>query len=193
MAKPVAPAIKGNVLVSRLAFVRGRGGDGAVDAVLSRLSRQDQDALRGWILPIGWYPLDLNLRLDAAIAAVLSPEDRSRVFLEMGRASAESSLNGPQRPYVKEGDPHFLLANSARLYATYYAVGRREYERTGETSAVLRTYDAEGVNATDCLTVVGWHLRAIELSGGKDVKIVETQCRVRGDPCCEYTCSWRMA
>lgn len=191
MAKPVAPAIKGNVLISRLAFVRERGGEPAVEAVLSRLSRQDQDALRGWILPVGWYPLDLNLRLDDAIAGVLSPEDRSRVFVEMGRASAEASLGGAQKPYVKEGDPHFLLANSARLYATYYAVGRREYERTGDTSAVLRTHDAEGVNATDCLTVVGWHQRAIELSGGRDVKVVETQCRTRGDPVCEYTCTWR--
>lgn len=192
MAKPVAPAIKGNVLISRLAFVRERGGEPAVEAVLSRLSRQDQDALRGWILPIGWYPLDLNLRLDDAIAGVLSPEDRSRVFVEMGRASADASLGGSQKPYVKEGDPHFLLANSARLYATYYAVGRREYERTGDGSAVLRTLDAEGVNATDCLTVVGWHQRAIELSGGRDVKVVETRCRTRGDPFCEYTCTWRM-
>ncbi len=192
MTKPAAPGIKGNVLLARLEFVRGKGGPAAVDTVLSRLSKADQDVLRGWILPIGWYPLELNLRLDDAIAAVLSPEDRSRVFLEMGRASADANLGGPQRPFVKEGDPHFLLANSPRIYAAYYASGRREYERTGETSAVLTTHDAESVTATDCLTVVGWHVRAIELCGGKNVKVVEARCRAKGDPVCEYRCTWTM-
>lgn len=190
MSKPVGPGIKGNVLLSRLKYVRERGGQAAFDAVMARLSPEDQAAFRGWILPIGWYPLELNLRLDDAIAAVLSPDDRTRVFLEMGRASAEANLNGPQKPYLRQGDPHFLLASAPRIYAAYYAVGRREYQRTGDRSATLRTYDAESVTATDCLTVVGWHVRAIELCGGKDAKVVETRCRTRGDACCEYQCAW---
>jgi uncharacterized protein (TIGR02265 family) len=187
-----APQIKGNVLASRLEYVRAKGGEPAVEAVLARLPAADQEVLRGWILPISWYPLELNLRLDDAIAAVLSPHDRSRVFLDMGRASADASLPGPQRPYVKAGDPHFLLRSSPQIYGAYYRVGRRTYERTGECSAVLRTFDAESVTATDCLTVVGWHERAIELSGGKDVRVVERKCRARGDPNCEYACEWTM-
>jgi uncharacterized protein (TIGR02265 family) len=190
MPPPAGPRIKGNVLLSRIAFVRGHGGEEALQAVLSRLPAADQAILRGWILPISWYPLALNLRLDDAIAGVLSPEDRSRVFLEMGRASADANLKGPHRPFVKPGDPHFLLASAPQIYAAYYGVGRRTYERTGETAAVLRTFDAESVTPTDCLTVVGWHVRAIELCGGKDVRVAETRCRSRGDPHCEYHCTW---
>jgi hypothetical protein len=184
-ASAPAPQIKGNVLASRLGFVRARGGEPAVDAVLARLPPADRDVLRGWILPISWYPIDLNLRLDDAIAAVLSPQDRARIFIEMGRASADASLLGAQRPY-------FLLRTAPQIYTSYYRVGRRTYERTGECSAVLRTFDAESVTATDCLTVVGWHQRAIELSGGTDVRVVERRCRARGDPNCEYACEWTM-
>jgi len=190
MTQPVAPSIKGNVLLARLEFVRERGGEPAVGAVLARLGRRDQEVLRGWILPIAWYPLDLNLRLDDAIAAVLSPEDRARVFVEMGRASADANLGGAQRPFVKEGDPHFLLANVPRIFSAYYAQGRSEYARTGDTSAVIRTHDAEVVTASDCLTAVGFYARAIERSGGEDVKVVETRCRARGDPFCEWRCEW---
>ncbi len=184
------PRIKGHVLLSRLAYVRERGGEPALETVLARLPQADRDALRGWILPIAWFPLELNLRLDDAIATVFSPEDRTRVFLEMGRASADANLGGSQKPFVKEGDPHFLLSSAPRIYAAYYQVGRREYEKTGPTSAVLRTYDAESVTAADCLTVVGWHERAIALCGGKEPTVVETRCRARGDPHCEYRCSW---
>jgi len=66
------------------------------------------------------------------------------------------------------------------------------YEKTGDCSAVLRTYDAESVTAEDCLTVVGWHVRAIELCGGRTVEVVETLCRARGAPYCEYRCTWQV-
>jgi uncharacterized protein (TIGR02265 family) len=187
-----APGIKGNVLLSRLRYVRERGGEEAFEQVMARLTPEDQKILRGWILHISWYPFELNQRLDAAIARVFSPDDKSRVFLEMGRASAEANLAGPQKPFLRDGDPHAMLSNAGKIYAAYYQAGRRTYEKTGERSGVLRTFDAESYSATDCLTVVGWHERAVELCGGKDVKIVETRCRARGDPNCEYALSWEL-
>ncbi len=192
MAKPATPGIKGGVILSRLKYVREMGGEPALQAILGRLPPADAKVLSGWVLPISWYPLDLYLRLDDAIASVMSPHDRRSVFLAMGRASADANLSGPQRPFVREGDPHFLLQAAPQIYAAYYAVGRRTYERAGPTSGVLTTHDAENVTETDCLTVVGWHLRAIELCGGKDVQVVETRCRARGDAVCEYRCQWAM-
>jgi uncharacterized protein (TIGR02265 family) len=182
--------IKGAVLQSRIKFVRDVAGEPGLAKVLASLPPADREVLTGSILTVLWYPLDLNLRLDAAIAAALSPDDRSRVFLELGRASAEQNLTTVHRAYVRDGDPHFLLSNAPLVYAAYYAAGRRTYQKLGEKAAVLRTFDAETISATDCLTVVGWHRRAIELCGGHDVKVEETQCRARGAPHCEYRCEW---
>ena len=189
-ASPTGSRIKGHILLSRLQYVRDAAGEARLQEVLARLPAEDRATLSGMLLPVAWYPLDLNLRLDGAIAAVLSPDDKARVFLEMGRASAERNLNGVHRPYVREGDPHFLLSAAPRIYAAYYAVGSRTYEKLGEKAAVLRTFGAETVSATDCLTVIGWHRRAIELCGGQAVKVEETQCRARGAPHCEYRCEW---
>ncbi len=185
-----AARVKGNILTSRLAFVRGRGGEALLGKVLGRLPADDQRALKGTLLVTSAYPLELNLRLDNAIAAELSPGDRQRVFIEMGRASAEMSLSGPQRGFLRAGDPHGLLAYTEAIYSYYYSVGRRIYQKTGPTSACLTTFDAEGVTETDCLTVVGWHERAIELSGGSNVRVSHPQCRVRGALHCEYLIDW---
>jgi uncharacterized protein (TIGR02265 family) len=182
--------IKGHILLSRLQYVRETAGEARLATVLASLPAEDRAVLTGMLLPVTWYPLGLNLRLDNAIATVLSPDDRARIFLEMGRASAEQNLKGVHRPYVREGDPHFLLSAAPRIYAAYYAVGHRTYEKLGEKAAVLRTLGAETVSATDCLTVIAWHQRAIELCGGRDVKVEETQCRARGAPHCEYRCEW---
>jgi len=187
---PPSSRIKGTVLISRLNLVRQQGGQPRVDEVLKRLPAEDQALLRRLILPINWYPLELNLRLDAAIADVLSPEDRTRAFMEMGRASADENLKGAQHVFVRPGDPQFLLSQAPQIYRFYYATGSRTYEKTGPRSAILRTFGAENVTETDCLTIVGWHQRAIELSGGRAVRVLHPRCVAKGAPHCEYSCNW---
>jgi uncharacterized protein (TIGR02265 family) len=182
--------IKGGVLISRLNMLRHHGGQARVDEVLRRLPPEDQAVLRKMILPIAWYPLELNLRLDSAIAEVMSPEDKRQAFIDMGRASAEEALHGAQHVFVRPGDPQFLLSQAPQIYRFYYAVGSRTYERTGDSAAVLRTFGAEDVTETDCLTIIGWHERAIELSGGRSVRISHPVCRARGGAHCEYHFAW---
>jgi uncharacterized protein (TIGR02265 family) len=167
-----------------------QGGAARVQSVLQRLPPADRKVLEGVIMPIGWYPLELNLRLDAAIAEVLSPRDRNKAFIEMGRASAEDNLNGPHHVFIRKGDPHFLLSHAPEIYRLYYAVGSRTYEKTGPRSGVLRTMGAGSVTTDDCLTIIGWYQRAIEMSGGRDVRIDHTRCRARGNSHCEYHCAW---
>lgn len=185
-----AARIKGSVLITRINLLVKQGGMGRLQQVLQRLPPADREILEGVIMPIGWYPLALNIRLDAAIAHVLSPRDRDKAFVEMGRASAEEKLNGPHHVFIRKGDPHFLLSHAPEIYRLYYAVGARSYEKTGPHSAVLRTVGAESVTEADCLTIIGWYERAIEMSGGREVRIIHTKCRARGSGHCEYHCAW---
>src|SRR3954451_159023 len=101
-----AARIKGSVLIARLKLLAKQGGTGRVEAVLQRLPPADHKVLEGVIMPIGWYPLELNLRLDSPIAEALSPRDRNKAFVDMGRASAEDNLNGPHHVFIRKGDPH---------------------------------------------------------------------------------------
>jgi uncharacterized protein (TIGR02265 family) len=182
--------IKGAVLIARLDFIRNRGGEQGLKQVLARLPEADRQVLGGMLVRVGWYPLDLHLRLDGAIADALSPGNPSEIFLEMGRASAETNLNGPQAPFVKKGDPHYLLRNAPQVYSAYHDTGRRTYEQAGERAAILRTFDAEIVDARDCLTTLGWIERAVEISGARAPKATETRCRARGDLHCEVHVAW---
>jgi uncharacterized protein (TIGR02265 family) len=190
MAGDSAARVKGSIIVSRLRWLRDRGGDALVAKVLSRLPPDEAKRLGEQILHVVWYPLELNLALDEAIAEELSPGDKRKVFLDMGRASADMNLTGPHKAFVKVGDPHALLGMAPQIYRSYYETGRRTYEKTGPKSGVLRTFEAEDGTPADCLTVVGWHVRAIELCGGTEVRVLETKCRSRGDDCCEYRCEW---
>lgn len=181
--------VKGSVLQSRLGFVRSHRGDEGVAAVIARLPGADRAVLSGLVMPFAWYPFEVNDRLDGAIAAELGRGDS--VFRELGAVSADDHLtSASQVHYMREHNPQALLKQASAIFGVYYDTGRREYERIADTRAILRTHDCLSFSLSDCLTVVGWHERAIEMCGGRNVRIHEPRCRALGGPCCEYVCEW---
>jgi uncharacterized protein (TIGR02265 family) len=180
--------VKGSVLKARLAFVEEHAGKDGVERVLARLSAEDRAALRN-LVAIQWCPFDLGTRLDDTIVEVLG-HGRPEFFERLGAASAETNLTTVHKAFLVPGDPHAFLAKAPQIYPLYYHTGRREYRKTGEKDAMLETSDAETYSAPDCLTVVGWYRRALEMCGATGVRVVEEQCRARGAPTCRYRISW---
>ena len=124
--------VKGTLLISRMKYLRARGNEEA-ERVLRRMSSTDQQVLRGMLLPSSWYASDLVLRFEMTIVALLARGERSELFLDMGRFTADTNLgpNGVQRPYLKADDPHYLLRNVPRMYAAQHSAGARTYEQSG--------------------------------------------------------------
>ena len=180
--------IKGSVLKARMGFVEEHSGKAGVQRVLETLPAEDRKAL-GMILTVQWYPFELGKRLDDAIVNVCGNGDPA-FFKELGAASADKNLTTLHKSFVTPGDPHAFLGRARTIYALYYEVGRREYERTGDQSGILTTYDADTFSVHDCQTVIGWYERALEMCGAKGVQIVEEECRATGGATCRYKVSW---
>jgi uncharacterized protein (TIGR02265 family) len=180
--------VKGSVLKSRLAFVEEHGGKDAVERVLAALPLENRTILRN-LVAIQWCPFDLGERLDAAIVQVVG-HGKPDFFERLGAASAEANLTSVHKAFLVPGDPHAFLAKAPQIYRLYYQTGRREYERTGVKEAVLTTRDAETYSTPDCLTVIGWYRKALEMCGATGVRVVEEECRARGATACKYRISW---
>ena len=183
--------VKGTVLLSRLALIRSERGSAAVDLVCARLPAEDRALFQGTIMPMAWYPFEATDRLDLAIAAELGGQDR--VFLNLGARSAEDNLGTSHKSYVRSKDPQGLLKQAAQIYQLYYNTGYRTYEWVTSNKAILRTFEAKSFSRHDCLTVVGWHEKAIELCGGRRPRVTEPRCRARGNEHCEYVCEWAVS
>jgi uncharacterized protein (TIGR02265 family) len=181
--------VKGSVLLSRRAFVAKHFGEAAWEQVLTGLPAEDRAALGGMVLSVGWFDFKLGERLDAAIVRTLGKGDE-RVFEKIGEMSADENLNGVHKHFLVPGNPQKFLAQAGDIYRFYYDAGRRTYEATGPTSGVLTTYEATTFSRLDCLTIVGWHRRALEMCGARDVRIREEDCRARGAEVCRYRLEW---
>ncbi len=180
--------VKGNIIRARIAFVKERFGDDAWQKVLAALPEADRKQL-GSVMGVGWFEFELGDRLDKAIVAVLGGGN-TRIFEDMGRASARENLGGPHSSFLQPPDPQKFLAKASMIYRFYYDTGQRSYEQTGPTSGVLTTTGSETFSTADCATVIGWYKEALEMLGAKAVTVVEETCCARGDQACRYKVSW---
>jgi uncharacterized protein (TIGR02265 family) len=184
-------SIKGSVLRSRLQLVEDLAGQEGSERVLGRMSKDEAEVLRS-LLASAWYPFDLGRSLDEAIVQELGG-GRREFFERLGEVSAEKNLGagGVHRGFLVPGDPQAFLEKAPLIYSYYYDQGRREYEKVAEREAVLTTRDAETFSAPDCLTVVGWYRRALQMCGAEAARVVEEECRARGGTVCRYRLTWR--
>jgi uncharacterized protein (TIGR02265 family) len=183
-------SIKGSVLRARLALVEELAPGEGLERVLARLTTPERDVLSS-ILASAWYPFELGRRLDEVIVQELGG-GRTDFFEKLGAASADKNLGGGgvHRGFLVPGDPQAFLAKTPLIYSYYYNEGRRDYEKVGDKEAVLTTRDAETFSAPDCLTVVGWYRRALEMCGARSPRVVEEECRAKGGAVCRYRLSW---
>lgn len=186
----VGTRVKAASLLARLECLVDKGGQALRDRVLESLSENDRRVLANRPLPSTLLPLDLNTRLDEAIAALLNPSDPVAVFRELGRASAEKNLHRFHAIFLQGRDPHDLLAGFPAVRATYYSDGEASYEKTGDNGGVFRVKGARSHSRPDCESTAGYFERAIELLGGKRPQVELSRCRYHGDALCEFRCRW---
>ena len=167
-APAVSMKVKGSVLKSRLAFVEEQAGAEGVLRVRARLSAASRRSWTGCFpaagIPSRWA--GRSTRPWSRSWAEGSPE----FFLRLGAASAVRNLGGVHRAFLRPGDPHGFLAQSPEIYAFYYDRAAGSTSARARRKACFTTFESETFSATDCLTVVGWHTKALEMCGATGVR-----------------------
>ena len=188
---PPGTRVKGASLIARLEYLTDKGGAALRDRVLERLSPADRKILSSRPLPSSLFPLELNARLDEAIAQALNPAHPAAVYRDLGRASAQKNLHKFHAIFLQGRDPHDLLAGFPAVRGTYYSDGSASYQKTGDNAGTFRVLGAKSHSLPDCESTAGYFERAIELLGGKEARVELFRCRGRGDLACEFRCGWR--
>lgn len=181
----MSTAIKGASVSARIDFVKRRFGEDTWQKVLTHLHEEDQKALTGNIIVLSFYPLELNARLDEAIAKATDPNNPIRVYRALGRASADANLTSVHKTFILGDNPHRVLKRYPSVRKIYYSDGSGQYEKIGEKEGYLQLKDSS-FTLEDDESTAGYFERGIELMGGKNVKVDVT----RKPRSCEYNFTW---
>ena len=94
------------------------------------------------------------------------------------------------RLLFKVGSVQFILRRSAMAWKLNYDQGELLVRSEEPRSAILEIVDFPCPNRAHCLSVKGWMMRALELSGARGATMKE-RCKAAGDARCEFAAKWR--
>ncbi|MEW5848783.1 MAG: hypothetical protein AB2A00_08210 [Myxococcota bacterium] len=182
--------MKGATILTRARCVEDMLGKAALEKVAAALPPDVVDVWRKPPLATSWIPIRQLVEVDRAIITALYGGDVSRIR-DLALRGAQYELNAIYRFLLKLGSPGFVMK---RLSVAFSAKVKRgvlaEVKSEPNTvtlalrEAVLPLYFCEHTMNT-------WAATAVELTGAKDVKVQQLECRHRGGAACTWVTTWR--
>jgi hypothetical protein len=135
------------------------------------------------------YSAEDLARLMEAYAATIGG-DPEAVYMEMGRASADYSLNTIHRMFLAIGTPEMMVPRGAAAWNSYYDQGTMKATTEGPGTAMMQLSGVRLPHRAICMRITGWMEKFVDLASGKKATILHTQCTLQGGALEEWTGRW---
>jgi hypothetical protein len=182
--------VKGTGIISQIAFVRERFGEAGFDKWRDALSEPARVLVTSAVFASSWYEGE---------HAVLEPRDKiCEVFFnsdpkgarEIGRFTADRSLNGIYRVFVRVGSPEWTVGKVAGIFGTFFTPGELAPVFSQKGKLVMRLSGFPARSEAFEEMICGFAERALELCGCKEVKVERTASLARWDPHADFSGTW---
>jgi hypothetical protein len=182
--------VKGNLLSSRPRYVREQWGDAGYADVASRLPSPARAIFEGNILPFAWYPFPDMAEIDRAIVGGPMGGDVSQMKA-FGSTIARYDLPTLYKMLFKIGTPAFFMKRINAVYSTYVRGGAIGTSSVSRNHAVLAQTKGNLPFYFCDQGIPGWFMAAIELSGGQQVRVIQSECVHTGGARCTWDAEWK--
>ncbi len=118
----------------------------------------------------GWYPITLFCNVIEGIGEALGV-DPSNIAKESGRYSADKAARGPHRLLFFFASPIFIVKRTNALWGFYHDFGKIVVAPDGASAVRFCLTGCPELPELYRHNIAGWVERAIELAGGKEVRV----------------------
>jgi hypothetical protein len=183
--------VKGTAIGGRLDYARRRGGNEALQRVVSAIrDPETRDLLAdGRALKSAWYPFEALVDVSVEIDRIWGKGDLA-ILDEVGGDVAEADLSSVYKIFFKVANPHYIIDKAANVWRSYYSSGECVVVQRTEKVCAMEIRDFDQPHRAHCLAVMGWMKRTLKLAGCKDVEGSHPQCRTQGGQTCLFRGSW---
>jgi uncharacterized protein (TIGR02265 family) len=180
--------VKGSPVRSLQKFIDAELTHDQKNAVLERLPAEFAERFRKPILATETVPVHLLNRVTEE-AAREKNEPLEQFARRAGREAAGEAVKGIYRFFALVLTPPALLGKASHMWSSLYNRGEMRVDEQTETSARIRILNFPSELA-GCSRVTGWIERMAEMTGVKNISVVQSQCFAKGAACCEWRLSW---
>ena len=183
--------VKGTAIVTVPLFIKERFGEGGLNRWVNALTPEARKVYPNSILASNWYPLKEVLIEPLHKICGLFYAGDPKGARESGRFSADYSLKGIYKIFVKLGSPEFMLRRAGSILPMYYTPSEMKVVESRKGQGIMQITKFPEMDQVLEIRIVGWMERAVEISGGKQPHIKITKSLTAGDPLTEFLATWK--
>ena len=109
---------------------------------------------------------------------------------DMGKESADFSLNGIYRIFVKVGSPNFIISRASRIIKSFYNPSDVEMLENKPYFARFRIKNFEFIDKYIEARICGWVEQALYINGLRNHTVKIEKSMAAGDQYTEFSFSW---
>jgi hypothetical protein len=182
---------KGTALYTIPHFIKNKFGEDALKKWLDSLSPGAKELFAGNIVPVSVYPLTEMFTDPTVKMCEMFYGGDFKKTSDLGRFSADYSLTGVYKFFVKLGSPQYIAKKASVILPTYYQPSTMETVETGDNHAIVRITQFPEIHEVIEYRILGWVQRAIEITGMQGVEAEITKSLSRHDSFTEYVAKWK--
>lgn len=161
--------VKGVSILSTKEFVRVRFGEEGYQKWIDSLPQASRNVVQDNILASVWYPMEEGILIPTKVLCDVFYEGRYQGAEEMGAYSADKSLHGIYRVFVKVASPSTLIKKAAQLFQTYYSPSNIQTEQVEKNHYIVKFSEFDPPSPYIEYRVMGWIIKALEICGAKNI------------------------
>ncbi|MBK7996326.1 MAG: hypothetical protein IPK14_24040 [Blastocatellia bacterium] len=190
VSKQDAGLVKGNVLLSLLAYIFKELDQQQKEKFISQISSEYKDKIiNNNILPT--HKVSVSTLNELTIMAATIKGKPIRLFArDAGRFSAEIGMKSTYNIYSKIRTPNVHLAKASIIWSSLYDKGQMETLRVDKGKSIVKLTNIP-TQPVMCDRIYGWLERTNQLNGLENVKVFHTKCFSLSCSHCEWEISWQ--
>ena len=157
---------------------------------IDNLPDSSRSVLGNLILSNKWYPIQDGLISPVKLISTMFHDgDEVKTAYIMGRHHADITLKGIYTFFVKNS-PWFIIERGMKVFSTYFHPVELEIVKLGKNKIAIHLISFPEPHAIIDASIAGWTERAIEISGGLNVKSEVTRSLIKNDEITEIVFWW---
>jgi hypothetical protein len=183
--------VRGAALIPMVRYIDSHHGESMFTVWLNSLNPLVRMTFERPISSIKWFPLKEFFSDPTLKYCTLFHNGSLRGAWELGRISADYSLNSFLKVFMKIRSVNYTLKHAIHVLPTYYSPSAMELDSVGENTCIIRFSEFSEMAAVVEERIAGWIERVLEIHGCSIVNIDFLTSIAKGDKSTEFELHWK--
>lgn len=157
---------------------------------IEKLPEKSRELFFNGALASEWYPIQEAIILPTKLMSELCYGHPTKGAYECGRFSAETSLKGIYKFYVKLSTPRHIIDRASRVLQAYYEPSELKIANSGSNHVTVHIVKFPTASEVVDQRLAGWMEKALEISGCNNIDIKIPKSLTKGNLYTEFVITW---